>query len=226
MPTEFRRRDSSPPIFQYVCLAILFAGAMLFQIRYAEDIWRSWKVKYPFVAPGTASAALEIVRPGAEKLGLHTGDFLLAVNGQKYTGTAILSETYAKARPGDQFELRVKAAAGEHSVVLPVTLGTTPLSQVIFDTLLNIVAPIGCVLLGCWVVLVRPRDRLAWILLGLLFSFSQLFSSFKIEGWGPGYRDVAMGYRTALAGGWPIFMFLFGFFFPEPFPRYTRMGAW
>jgi sigma-B regulation protein RsbU (phosphoserine phosphatase) len=226
MPTEFHRRDSSPLVFQYVCLAILFAGAMLFQIRYAQDIWRAEQVDAPFVMPASATDALEIVRPEAEKLGLHTGDTLLAVNGQKYTGTAILSEAYAKARPGDQFELRVKSASGEHSAVLPVTPGTTPMSQVIFDVLLNIVAPIGCVLLGSWVVLIRPRDRLAWILLGLMFCFSQLFNSFKIESWGPGYREVAMAYRTALAAGWAIFMFLFGFFFPEPFPLYTQMRAW
>jgi sigma-B regulation protein RsbU (phosphoserine phosphatase) len=209
-----------------VCLAILFAGAMLFQIRYAQDIWRAEKVDLPFVMPGSASASLEIVRPEAEKLGLHTGDTLLAVNGHAYTGTTILSEAYAKARPGDQIELKVKSASGEHSVVLPVTVGNTPLSQVIFDVLLNILAPIGCVLLGSWVVLMRPRDRLAWILLGLMFCFSQLFTSFKIESWGPGYREVGMAYRTALAAGWAIFMFLFGFFFPEPFPFYARMGAW
>jgi sigma-B regulation protein RsbU (phosphoserine phosphatase) len=226
MLTEFRRRDSSPPVFQYVCLAILFASAMLFQIRYAQDLWRAEKVDVPFVMPASAGASLEIVRPSAENLGLHIGDTLLAVNGQKYTGTAILSEAYAKARLGDQIELKVKSASGEQSVVLPVTPGTTPLSQEIFDVLLNIVAPIGCVLLGSWVVLIRPRDRLAWILLGLMFGFSQLGSSFKIESWGPGYRDVAMAYHMALAVGWVIFMFLFGFFFPEPFPFYTRMGAW
>jgi phosphoserine phosphatase RsbU/P len=224
MPTEFHRRDSSPPVFQYVCLAILFAGAMLFQIRYAQDIWRGEKVDVPFVMPASASASLEIVRPSAEKLGLHIGDTLLAVNGQKYTGTAILSEAYAKARLGDQIELKVKSASGEQSVVLPVTPGNTPLSQLIFDVLLSTLAPIGCVLLGSWVVLIRPRDRLAWILLGLMFGFSQLGSSFKIESWGPGYRDVAMAYHMALAAGWIIFMFLFGFFFPEPFPFYTRMG--
>jgi len=199
---------------------------MLFQIRYAGDIWHDEKVDVPFVMPDSASASLAIVRPAAEKLGLHTGDTLLAVNGHEYAGTTILSEAYAKARPGDQIELRVKSASGEHSVVLPVTRGNNPLSQVIFDVLLNILAPIGCVLLGSWVVLMRPRDRLAWILLGLMFCFSQLFSSFKIESWGPGYREVGMAYRTALAAGWVIFMFLFGFFFPEPFPLYTRMGAW
>jgi sigma-B regulation protein RsbU (phosphoserine phosphatase) len=218
-------RNLAPPVFQYVCLAVLLAGAMLFQIRYAQDIWRGEKIDFGFVVPATASASLEIVRPTAEKLGLHPGDVLLAVNGQKYAGTSLLSEAYAKVRPGDQIDLTVKSAAGEHTVVLPVTVGTTPLGQVIFDMLFNIVAPIGCVLLGAWVVLVRPRDGLAWILLGLMFCFSQLFGSFKIESWGPGYRDVAMTYHSALGSAWPIFMFLFGFFFPEPFPFYTRMPA-
>jgi sigma-B regulation protein RsbU (phosphoserine phosphatase) len=223
-PAVHRRNLPPPPVFQYVCLAVLFAGAMLFQIRYGRDIWHEEKINLGFVAPATASASLEIVRPSAEKLGLHTGDVLLAVNGQKYTGSALLSEAYAKARPGDQIDLTVKASSGEHIVALPVTPGTTPAAQVLFDLLLNNVAPIGCVLLGAWVVLVRPRDRLAWILFGLMLCFSQLFTSFKIESWGPGYRDVAMAYHTALATSWPIFMFLFGFYFPEPFPFYARMG--
>jgi sigma-B regulation protein RsbU (phosphoserine phosphatase) len=209
-----------------VCLAVLFAGAMTFQVRYAQDIWRTEKVDFPFVTPATASAKLEIVRSEAEKLGLRPGDELLAVNGQKYTGTSQLAEAYARVRPGDQITIVVRSASGERSVVLPVTAGSASLSQVIFDALLTIVAPIGCVLLGAWVVLVRPRDKLAWILLGLMFCFSQLFGSFKIESWGPWYRDVAMAYRSALAAGWPIFMFLFGFFFPEPFPFYAKMPAW
>jgi len=223
MSTSLPRRNLPPPVFQYVCLALLFAGAMLFQVRYGRDIWHEEKLDLGFVAPATASASLEIVRPTAEKLGLHTGDILLAVNGKKYTGTALLSEAYAKARPGDHIDLTVRSSSGEHVVILPVTPGTTPAAQVLFDVLLNMVAPIGCILLASWAVLVRPRDGMAWILLGLMFCFSQLFSSFKIESWGPGYRDVAMAYHSALGAGWPIFMFLFGFFFPEPFPFYTRM---
>jgi hypothetical protein len=34
--------------------------------------------------------------------------------------------------------------------------------------MLHVVMPFGCILLGCWVVLVRPRDGLAWVLLELL----------------------------------------------------------
>lgn len=226
MTAEIRRTDISPPLFQYACLAILFAGAMLFQIRYTQDIWRGEKIDAPFVLPAAASASLEIVRPAAEKLGVHPGDTLLAVDGQKYTGTAVLAQAYAQGRPGDHIDLTVKSASGERTLALPVAAGTTQFTRIIFDFLLNVAAPVGCILLGSWVVLIRPRDRLAWILLGLLFCFSQLFSSFKIESWGAGYRDVAMAYRTALAAGWPIFMFLFGFFFPEPFPFYTRLGAW
>jgi sigma-B regulation protein RsbU (phosphoserine phosphatase) len=220
------KRARSVPVLQYVCLAVLFAGAMLFQVRYAVDIWRGEKISAPFIYPAGASASLEIVKPDAVKLGLHAGDTLLAINGQKYLGTALLSETYAKVRPGNRIDLSVRSASGEHSIALQVTAGTTPLVRVVFDVLLDIAAPIGCVLLGSWVVLVRPRDRLAWILLGLMFCFSQFFSSFKIESWGPGYRDVAMAYRTLLSAGWAIFMFLFGFFFPEPFPFYSKMGAW
>lgn len=226
MQTGLRTRNLPPPVFQYVCLALLFTGSMSFQLRYGHDIWHEETIDLPFVAPSTASAALEIVRPSAEKLGLHSGDILLAVNGEKYTGTALLAEAYAKARRGDSIVLTVRSTSGEHSVVLPVTTGTTPLGRVVFDLLINIVAPIGCIFLGSWVVLVRPRDKLAWILLGLMFCFSQMLSSFKIESWGPGYRDLAMAYRSTLAAGWPIFMFLFGFFFPEPFPFYTRMPAW
>src|SRR5580698_9137507 len=120
MSTSFHRRNLPPPVFQYVCLAVLFAGAMLFQVRYGRNIWHEEKIDLGFVAPATASASLEIVRPRAEKLGLHPGDILLAVNGQRYAGTSLLSEAYAKVRPGDQIDLTVKSAAGEHTVVLPV----------------------------------------------------------------------------------------------------------
>src|SRR5580698_4965746 len=136
-------RNLAPPVFQYVCLAVLLAGAMLFQIRYAQDIWRGEKIDFGFVVPATASASLEIVRPSAEKLGLHPGDILLAVNGQRYAGTTLLAEAYAKARPGGHVELTVQSAAGEHSVSLPATPGTTPLGRTIFDILLTIVAPMG-----------------------------------------------------------------------------------
>jgi len=215
------RRNASSPLFQYVCLAVLFASGMLFQIRYAIDIWHDMKVEIPFVLPDTASASLELVRPSAEKLGIHRSDTLVAINGKPYMGTSQLAEVYTKTNIGDQAIVTLRSSGADHPVAFAATTANIAITDAVYDVLLNIAAPIGCVLLGCWVVLVRPRDGLAWILLGLMFCFSQLLGSFKIESWGPGYREVAMAYRRMLAGSWPIFMFLFGFFFPEPFPYFV-----
>jgi sigma-B regulation protein RsbU (phosphoserine phosphatase) len=208
----------------YIGLALLFCVSMLFQVRYAQDIWHGDKVSLPLVFPETASAKLSYVSPGAAELGLHPGDVLLAVNGIKYTGTSLLAERLAKAEPGEQVELTVNSASGVQTVVLPATKVTSPWGRIVYDFLLNVVMPIFCVLLGSWVVLVRPRDMLAWLLLFLLVCFSQILSASKIESWGPGWREIAMAWHTGLVLAWPISMFLFGFFFPEPFPFWKKMG--
>ncbi len=77
--------------------------------------------------------------------------------------------------------------------------------------------PVFCLLLGTWVVAVRPRDVSAWLLFLTLQFFSALYSV-GIESWGPVVRDVAETYRIGLISTWPIFMLLFGLYFPEPFP--------
>ena len=104
------RRQTSTPVFQYVCLAILFASAMLFQVRYAIDIWHDMKVEIPFVLPDTASAALELVRPSAEKLGIHRGDALVAIDGKPYMGTSQLAEVYTRTNIGDQAVVTVRSS--------------------------------------------------------------------------------------------------------------------
>ena len=226
MPATPSHRTPARPTPQYVALGIIIAVSMLFQARYAPDIWRGEKVDIPFISPETASAALNVVMPEAEKLGFHRGDILLAVNGKKYTGSALLADAYARARVGESIPVSVRSGSEVRTIDLPVTRGSPSMSRIAFDILLNVAMPVGCIVLGCWVVLVRPRDTQAWLLLGLLLCFSQLLSTFKIEGWGPGWREWAMGYHMALSQAWPAFMFLFGFFFPEPFPFWMRFGRW
>ncbi len=219
-------RKPAFPVWQYMALAILLVGSLLYQLRFTQDIWRGERVNVAFIAPATASAALETVSPEAERLGLRKGDSILEVNGNKYTGTVVLAEPLARARVGDRIQVTVRSGSEVHTVAMPATAGTPSLTKIAFDLMLHLVMPFGCILLGCWVVLVRPRDGLAWVVLGLLLCFSQLVGAFKIESWGPGLREVAMGYHMTLAISWPIFMFLFGFFFPEPFPFWTRLGPW
>jgi len=225
-PFKSLNRRSRQPALQYLAVGIILVVSMLFQTRYAADIWQSEKLDVPFISVATASATLDIVMPSAEKLGLRRGDTLLAVNGQTYTGSAVLAEAYEQARPGQNIAVTVRSGSSVKTINLPVQPASTSIGHKAFDVVLNIVMPIGCILLACWVVLVRPRDAQAWLLLGLLVSFSQVLSSFKIEGWGPGWREWAMGYHMALSQSWPIFMSLFGFLFPEPFPFWTRLGRW
>src|SRR3984885_16275134 len=170
MPMRARPPSRKPsfPVWQYAVLAILFAGSVLYQLRFSQDIWRAEKVSVPLIAPDTGSASLETVSPQAEKLGLHKGDSILEINGNKYTGTAILAEPLAKARIGDRIKVTVRSGTEVHTAELPVTAGTTPLTKIVLDIMLHVVMTFGCILLACWVVLVRPRDGLAWVLLGLL----------------------------------------------------------
>ena len=223
MPTQPTTRRTKPPKFRYLCLAALFAVVALYQVRLALDISQGEKVDIPFIAPATASASLETISPGAERAGLHRGDVLLAINGKPYTGTAVLAEAVAQARPGQYVYVSVRSAAGVHTVALPATQGHSGIPKIVLDVLLEITMPTVCLLLGCWVVLARPRDALAWLLLAALLGFAQILGAHKIESWGPGWRELGMFYNQTLATLWPASMFLLGMYFPEQFPPNNRM---
>jgi sigma-B regulation protein RsbU (phosphoserine phosphatase) len=210
-------------MLRYICLAAVFAGVLLYQVRLALDISQAEKVDVPFIAPATASASLETVSPGAERAGLHRGDVLLAINGKPYTGTAVLENAVAQARPGQNVYVSVRSATGVHTVALPATQGQSRIPKIVLDVLLEIAMPTVCLLLGCWVVLARPRDTLAWLLLVVLLGFSQILGAHKIEGWGPGWRELGMFYSQTLAVLWPASMFFLGMYFPEQFPPNHRM---
>jgi sigma-B regulation protein RsbU (phosphoserine phosphatase) len=90
-----------------------------------------------------------------------------------------------------------------------------------------VVMPIFCIALGFWVVLVRPNDLSAWLLLGLLMGLAEMFSASPADqGLSPRLFKLAIGYRATAAEAWTAFMFLFGFYFPEPLLYFTRPGLW
>jgi phosphoserine phosphatase RsbU/P len=215
---------SQHPIVQYLLLAIICAAAVLYQVRFAKDILRDRKIDLPFFYPQMASASMDIVTPGATARGLHRGDILVAINGRPYTGTAVLGQEFAKALPGTSMAVTVRSSQSgvEHIVQLPIGQSKGGAISLGFDILLYFAVPVFCLLLGAWAVIVRPKDLLAWLLLGLLLCFSQIFEEYKVPGWEPGFREMGMIYHALLARAWPIFMCLFGLYFPEPFPASSR----
>ncbi len=91
--------------------------------------------------------------------------------------------------------------------------------------MIHLLLPAVSLLLGFWVAFRRPRDPMAWLLLGLMISFPHVLQSFVVQGWPPGWREAGVFYETVLSALFPIIIFLFGRFFPEPFPRGTVLRS-
>jgi len=219
-------RKRNPPIPQYFCLAVLFLVACSYQVRATIAAFPAFftpdSAEWPFLATYShGQARVEFVRENAQAAGLHENDLLMAVKGRPLIGTAVFGEAIAKEKPGDQLEVTVRTpgqAAWRNAIIV---LGRSSrgrgwaLASVV---VLKVVLPFFSILLGFWVAFVRPRDRSAWLLLGVLLGISNLFAPFP-ESWGPFVRDAAEIYRMIGNTLWPLFMLYFGLYFPEPFPE-------
>src|SRR5271167_4759070 len=225
-------RAKSPPIFQYVGLALLFALASAYQIRsamYAFPNYFHLKVaSFPFTPEyDKGRPVLQFVTKSARQAGMQNNDVLLVMSGRPVIGLAVFGEAIRTAKPGDSLTVQF-LRPGEtalRSATIPLEQATTPPISLPAASLLalKLVVPTFCILLGFWVTAVRPRDPSAWCLYFILLFFSVFYSA-GVESWGPVVRDVAEGYRVAVDTAWPIFMLLFGVFFPEPFPE--KDPAW
>lgn len=219
-------RAKNPPILQYVCLALLFALASAYQIRsimYSFPNYFHLQVAgYPFYPAFVNGRPLaQFVDPTAQRAGLKENDILLALNGKPFTGLAVFGEAIRHAKPGDPLTVTflTRGDTNSRNATMLLEQVTSPRLTWANVTLLalKLVMPTFCILLGFWVAAVRPRDPSAWLLC-LIMLFFNVFYSAGSESWGPVIRDVATAYRVAIGNSWPIFMLLFGLYFPEPFP--------
>src|SRR5580700_1798334 len=225
-------RAKNPPILQYVSLALLFALASVYQIRsvmYAFPNYFHLKVAaYPFVADyEKGRPGLQHVTKSARQAGVQNNDILLTVNGRPLTGIAVFGEAIRTARPGETLTVQFlrPGETAPRSATIPLEQAAAPRISWPGASLwaLKLVVPTFCILLGFWVTAVRPRDPSAWCLFFIMLFFSAFYSA-GVESWGPVVRDIAEGYRVAVDNAWPIFMLLFGVYFPEPFPE--KDPAW
>src|SRR5208282_3032218 len=170
---------------------------------------------------------LRFVDKSAREAGVRNDDILLAVNGHPVTGLAVFGEAIRNAKPGDPLTIQIlrPSEAAPRSITIPLKQSIAPPISLPVASLLamKLVVPTFCLLLGFWVVAVRPRDPSAWCLCFIMLFFNVFYSA-GTESWGPVVRDVGEGYRIAIDNLWPIFMLLFGLFFPEPFPE--KDPAW
>lgn len=225
-------RAKKPPIFQYLCLAVLFAVASAYQgraILYAFPAYFHVSApQWPFVPNySNGQPHIDFVGETARHAGVKEGDILVAVNARPLTGLAVFGEAMRLAKPGDVLTVDVLSPGepASRSASFPLEQRRSPRVAWALITLLCVkaVMPVFCILLGFGVTLVRPRDPSAWLLFLSLLFFSVYFDAGN-AGWGPGIRDFGQAYRVGVASTWPLFMLLFGLYFPEPFPG--KESAW
>jgi len=215
------------PIFRYCVLVFLFAITLAYEIPYLHDIVRDEKRSVPMFTMESASDRVNMVTKEAAAAGVRNGDALVSVDGKPYQGVGDWAHPLADTAIGDEITLRFRSSdpqhPGERTVELPVRAIPVDAWKLAAALALYFLLPAACVLLGFWVAFKRPRDPMAWLLLALMLTFPHIFESYKAEAWPPGWREAAMFYHTVLGSMLPLVMFLFGRFFPEPFPAGSKL---
>ena len=158
------------------------------------------------------------ITPEAERGGIKSGDNIKGINGRNLgNGSEVFSDEMSKLRGGQPFTLQMqrKTTDGQiekyETTVKAVTIerNFSFYSQMIVGFLFTYILPTVCILLGFWVVFVRPQDPLAWILLFVLLGLSSLTLEMYPD------NTLVGAYHTIFFSGWALAMFLFGIYFPE-----------
>src|SRR5262249_7259344 len=146
------------------------------------------------------------------------GDHLLAVNDLPYSGLAVLAVATRNAAPGDVLKITF-SRGGEVQAAMVVVPSRPRVSwlQLIVNFVTPVSNPFPFIALGFFVAFQRPFDRMAWILLFLLVSFSQASGGARLlefaNTWDDFMRPVAAVYSILCIFTWPVWMLWFGTFF-------------
>ena len=225
------------PVPLYICVAIVFAATVIYQVARARYLNPQWfypthTVEQPFVLYATPEGlTVGWASSWARAAGIHSGEILRAIDGKAVTGLVVFGQAVLHARPGDVVQLtfqpqKARKLLPEQSTSVMVPEGEgAGVSATFLSILLVVVTPILCLAVGFWVAAVRIRDPLAWLLLALMLSFAAATYP-SPELWRAPLSDLGAAYYAALTVSWPIWMLLFGIYFPEVFEQRSWRERW
>lgn len=224
MSAQMKPRRQSAPLG---LLRVLFALYVLASFSYllAETLTYAHRVfapqdsiRLPFrYDPDTR--VIGDLQPEARAAGLAPGDILTGLNGDSYTGTAQWIAIRADSRPEDILSVAFTRPDGSRSsadIALAAQRPATRVSPgVAFarDAVAYSLLPLLCLLIGYWVVLARPADPNAWLLLVLLTLPGALFSDLNVSSGLPLFLRN-LWYNLVQIAAAPALL-LFGIRFPE-----------
>ncbi len=205
----------------YLPILILFAfSAATLVVHYANferlNSRFTREFKFPF---GYTNGRIYNVEPAAQAAGIRSGDLIASINGTELgRGDGVFERELDLMAEGVPVRLGMVRQQGDgvrepyETEVLPVRIprDINLYASVIVNTLFMYVLPTLCILLGFWVLFVRPRDPLAWVLLFVLNGLAAL--SLEVY-WDP--TTLAGAFQDIFFASWALAMFLFGLYFPE-----------
>lgn len=203
-------------VFVAASLSFWLAG-MLDSVEMAQHASRHMMVPFTY---NDDTCVVLTVRPEAKQAGLEPGFRITGLNGAPYWGDGQLAEIISAARPGDTMDVefaRPDGSRGSGTITLArrerLHKGIAGWALLLSVSMEAGLLPLACLLIGYWVVLAKPADRNAWLLLILLTFPSVLF--------------VNQGQATGIALGLRLYWFntlqllaspallCFGIYFPE-----------
>ena len=156
--------------------------------------------------------------------GQFAGDQILAMAGRPLNSAKEFSDAIEASRPGNTLELTLSEPDGraiEREITIPSQKTRFQLfSQFAIAIALRLLIPLVAMALGFGVVLIRPGDRNAWLVLCLMLGFVATVHPPDWEGAVPDLRVVWGGLWNTV---WPIALMLFGIYFPT---RSLRDQRW
>ena len=180
-----------------------------------------------FLIPGTDR--VERMDDAARRAGLQPGDEVMAIEGQPYRGESQVSGMLSHMHVRETLTVRARHPGQRQDVNMPIPLepGEPPSAlRWAVSIVASIVTPTFCMLLGFGVLLVRPRDPIAWLLLLMMLGFAQMSSSgdATMAAWElpAGWRGLTLVGQTFFQVTWPAWILLFGIYFPERLPLDRR----
>jgi phosphoserine phosphatase RsbU/P len=225
----------------YVLLFVVIAFSMGYYIAGTLALWQEFfhASRYadgPFDL-GDDGQTLRHLHKEATAAGLADGDFLLALNRAPFTGEAQLHNALRETNPGNTIAVSVRRSSGklrEAQVRLEPRKGPGWSIGGYIAFLAPILGvPLLGLLIGYWVVAVRPHDLNAWLVL-LLLSFPETaFGNLDWSFWGePWYILLGLWNVVVQEFVFPALLW-FGFLFPErwrvdfrlPWIKYAILAA-
>jgi sigma-B regulation protein RsbU (phosphoserine phosphatase) len=162
------------------------------------------------------------LEPEAEHAGLVKGSIIESLNGAPYAGKAQLAEIIHPAEPGESVTVDFRRPDGPNGTALialaahpPPPGGQAGFFQVFWQSFLLFgFLPLLCMLIGYWVVFMKPDEPTAWLLLVLLLYPEVVFA--LGTGWATGGWLFFRGLYFELLQNFGVFALVpFAVYFPE-----------